>query len=193
MRNQIKWLWDNMDLRYRRRHVIALCISVFTCLLLLVNPALSRRLIDDVIVAQNPDPLLGILMVMLATKLGREGLRYLMVIFLETDSQNVIYNLRRRLFEKLQYSDMRFFDVHRTGDLMTRMSADLDWCRHFLSYISYRILDAVCTFLFAAVYLTTVNWKLTLLLIVITPVLLVITKVFSKSVRPRFVFMREKL
>ncbi len=193
MRNQIKWLWENMDAPYRRRHIIALCLSVFTCMLLLVNPALSQRLIDDVIVAQNPDPLLAILAVMLVVKLGREGLRYLMVIFLEKDSQNVIFNLRRRLFEKLQYNDMRFFDDHRTGDLMTRMSADLDWCRHFLSYIDYRIIDAACTFLFTTVYLFFVNWKLTLLLIVITPILLLITKFFSKHVRPRFVFMREKL
>ena len=182
-----------MDAPYRRRHVIALGISVFTSLLLLVNPALSRRLIDDVIVAANPDPLLPILGVMLAVKLGREGLRYFMVITLETDSQNVMYNLRRRLFEKMQYNDMRFFDAHRTGDLMTRMSADLDWCRHFLSFIDYRIIDSVCTFLFATVYLAIVNLKLTLLLIVITPVLLLITKFFSKHVRPRFVFMREKL
>ena len=50
IRKQIAWLWENMDAPYRRRHVIALCISVFTCLLLLVNPALSQRLIDDVIV-----------------------------------------------------------------------------------------------------------------------------------------------
>ncbi len=193
MRKQIAWLWENMDAPYRRRHIIALCICVFSCILLLVNPALSQRLIDEVIVAQNPEPLLAILAVMLAAKLGREGMRYLMVILLETDSQNVIFNLRRRLFEKMQYNDMRFFDSHRTGDLMTRMSADLDWCRHFLSYIDYRIIDAVCTFLFATVYLTIVNWKLTLLLIAITPVLLIITKLFSKHVRPRFVFMREKL
>ena len=193
MLKQIRWLMMNMDKKYRRRHVCALCICVLTCLLLLVNPALTSRLIDEVIVAQNPDPLLSILAVMLAVKLGREGLRYLMVIFLETDSQNVIFNLRSRLFTKLQYNDLSFFDRHRTGDLMTRMSADLDWCRHFLSYIDYRIIDAVCTFLFATVYLAIVNWKLTLLLIVITPVLLLITKFFSKHVRPRFVFMREKL
>ena len=193
MRKQIAWLWENMDAPFRRRHVIALCISAFTCLLLLVNPALSQRLIDDVIVAQNPEPLLSILAVMLAVKLGREGLRYLMVIFLETDSQNVLYNLRRRLFEKMQYNDIHFFDMHRTGDLMTRMSADLDWCRHFLAYIDFHILDAVCTFLFATVYLALVNWKLTLLLIAITPVLLMITKLFSKHVRPRFVAMRDRL
>ncbi|MBR6185230.1 MAG: ABC transporter ATP-binding protein [Clostridia bacterium] len=193
MGKQIRWLWENMDKPYRKRHIIALCICVTSCVLLLVNPALSRRLIDDVIMAQNPDPLMGILMLMLTVKLGREGMRYLMVIFLEKASQNVMFNLRRRLFEKMQYNDMRFFDSHRTGDLMTRMSADLDWCRHFLAYIDYRIIDAACTFLFATVYLTIVNWKLTLLLIAITPVLLLITKFFSKHVRPRFVFMREKL
>ena len=152
-----------MDPHYRIRHVLALVLCVFTCLLLLVNPALSRRLIDDVIVAQNPDPLLSILGVMLVVKLGREGLRYLMVITLEKGSQNAVYNLRRRLFAKLQYNDMHFFDSHRTGDLMTRMSADLDWCRHFLSYIDYRIVDAVCTFLFSTIYLCLVNWKLPLL------------------------------
>ena len=176
MLKQFQWLWDNMDPHYRIRHVLALVLCVFTCLLLLVNPALSRRLIDDVIVAQNPDPLLSILGVMLVVKLGREGLRYLMVITLEKGSQNAVYNLRRRLFAKLQYNDMRFFDSHRTGDLMTRMSGDLDWCRHFLSYIDYRIVDAVCTFLFSTIYLCLVNWKLTLLLIVITPVLLIISR-----------------
>ena len=193
MRKQFEWLWKNMDAPFRRRHVIALCVCAFTCLLLLVNPALSRRLIDDVIMAGNPEPLLSILAVMLAVKLGREGLRYMMVIFLEKDSQNVVFNLRRRLFTKMQYSDMPFFDAHRTGDLMTRMSADLDWCRHFLAYIDYRIIDAVCTFVFATVYLVTVNWKLTLLLIVITPVLLVISRFLSRHIRPRFMFMRERL
>ncbi|MCR4883348.1 MAG: ABC transporter ATP-binding protein/permease [Clostridiales bacterium] len=193
MREQIKWLWDNMDPKYHKRHILALMITVFSALMLLVNPALSQRLIDDVIVAQNADPLLGILMVMLAVKVLREGLRYLMVVTLETDSQNVIFNLRTRLFENLQYNDMRFFDSHRTGDLMTRMSADLDWCRHFLSFIDYRIIDSSCTFLFATIYLMTVSWKMTLMLIVITPILLMITKLFSGHVRPRFVAMREKL
>lgn len=193
IRKQIKWLIENMDPPYRKRQMLALGICVVTCMLLLVNPALSRRLIDDVIMAQNPEPLLPILGIMLAVKLGREGLRYLMIMLLESDSQNMIFNLRKRLYAKMQYNDMRFFDNTRTGDLMTRMSADLDWCRHFMSYIDYRIVDAVCTFLFAMVYLFTVSWKMTLLLIVITPVLLVISKMLRKRVRPRFVFMREKL
>ena len=193
IRKQVKWLIQNMDPSCRKLQLLALCICVVSCVLLLVNPALSRRLIDDVIMAQNPEPLLGILAVMLLVKVGREGMRYVMVILMEKDSQNMVFNLRKRLYEKMQYNDMRFFDDHRTGDLMTRMSADLDWCRHFMSYINYRIVDAVCTFLFAMIYLFTVNWKMTLMLVVITPALMGISKILRKKVRPRFVYMREKL
>ena len=53
-----------------------------------------------------------------------------------------MYNLRRRLFTVLQYQEMKFFDRNRTGDLMTRLSADLDWCRHFTSYLVYQVVDA---------------------------------------------------
>ena len=101
MWKQIQWLWENMEPKYRRRHISALCICVFSCFLLLVNPALSRRLIDEVIIAQNPEPLLGILFIMLAVKLGREGMRYLMVILMETAGQSVIFRLRKTLFRKM--------------------------------------------------------------------------------------------
>ena len=193
MRRQIKWLWENMDARLHKRQILALVISAVTSALLLVNPALSQRLIDDVIVAQNPEPLLGILAVMLVVKLGREASRYLMVMILESNSQNVVFNLRTKLFRKLQYNDMRFFDQHRAGDLMTRMSADLDWCRHFVSFIDYRLVDSLCMFLFTGIYLFSVNWKLTLMMIVITPVLMLITKFYSAHVRPRFIAMRDRL
>ena len=153
MWNQIKWLWENMDARFHWRHILALVISVVTSALLLVNPALTQRLVDDVLMAQNPEPLLGILAVMLVVKLGREGARYFMIVTLEKNSQNVVYNLRMKLFTKLQYNDVRFFDRHRAGDLMTRLSADLDWCRHFVGYIDYRVIDSACIFLFTCVYL----------------------------------------
>ena len=193
MLHQIKWLWENMDAKFHKRHILALAISVFTSALLLVNPALSQRLIDEVIVAQNPDPLLGILGIMLVAKLGREAMRYYMVTTLEKNAQNVVYNLRCKLFTKLQYNDMRFFDQNRAGDLMTRMSADLDWCRHFTAYIDYAIIDSVCYFAFTCIYLFSVNWKLTLLLVLVTPVLMAITKFYSSHVRPRFIAMRDRL
>ena len=190
--DNIKWLWSLMDRKYRKRHILALCISAITSLMLLINPTLQKRLVDDVIVAQNADPLLGILFTMLVVKLIHEGLRYFMIITLEKSSQNVIYNLRVRTFTRLQHQDTRFFDRHRTGDLMTRMSADTDWCRHFLSYIDYSAIDSVVMFLSTSIYLFWINWKLALALVCVTPMLMLITKVYSKGVRKLFMAMRER-
>ena len=193
MLHQIKWLWDNIDANLHRRHILALVICVITCGLTLVNPALTQKLVDDVIVAQNPEPLLKLLAIMLAVQGVRLGLRYYMIITMERDAQNLVYNLRCKLFTRLQYNDMAFFDRNRAGDLMTRLSADLDWCRHFTSYIDYRIIDSLCMFLFTTIYLFCVSWKLTLLLVIVTPMLMLITKLYSSHVRPRFIAMRDRL
>ena len=188
----IKWLIGLMDRKYRKWHVLALCISAITSVGLLINPTLQKRLVDEVIIAQNPEPLLGILFAMLAVKVIHEATRYFMIITLEKTSQNVIYNLRVRMFTRLQYQDTRFFDRHRTGDLMTRMSADTDWCRHFLSYIDYSAIDSVVMFLSTSIYLFWINWKLALALVCVTPILMIITKVYSKGVRKLFMAMRER-
>lgn len=188
----IKWLFGMMDKKFRKWHILALCISAITSVGLLINPTLQKKLVDEVIVAQNPKPLLGILFAMLLVKLIHEGTRYFMVITLEKTSQNVIYNLRVRMFTRLQYQDTRFFDRHRTGDLMTRMSADTDWCRHFLSYIDYSAIDSVVMFLSTSIYLFWINWKLALALVCVTPILMIITKVYSKGVRKLFMAMRER-
>ncbi len=188
----IKWLWSIMDRKYHKWHILALCISVVTSLMLLINPTLTKQLMDEVIVGGNTEPLVRILLTMLAIKLIREGSRYLMVIILETTSQNTVYNLRVRLFTRLQYQDTRFFDRHRTGDLMTRMSADTDWCRHFLSFIDYQAVDSVMMFLSTSIYLFWVNWKLALALVCVTPILMIITKFYSKGARKLFMGMRER-
>ena len=190
---QIKWLWSIMDKACHKWHILALCISAVTSVMLLINPYLTAILVDEVIVGGNTEPLIRILMLMLGFKVLREGMRYLMVITLERTSQNTVYNLRTRLFTKLQHQDMRFFDRYRTGDLMTRMSADVDWCRHFLSYLDYVATDSVVMFLSTSIYFFFVNWKLALILVCVTPLLMIITKVYSGKVRPLFVDMRDKL
>ena len=189
----IRWLWGCADKKSHVRIITAMVISAVTSLMLLVNPSLTATLVDEVIIAENPDPLLGILAVMLVVKLLREGMRYLMIVLLEKASQNTVYTLRRTLFAKLQFQDTRFFDRNRTGDLMTRMSADLDWCRHFISYMDYSVVDCVFMFLGTLVLFFCVSWKLTLCLAVVTPILMLITKLYSSKVRPLFVAMRERL
>ncbi|MBE5797409.1 MAG: ABC transporter ATP-binding protein [Clostridiales bacterium] len=193
----IKWLWGLMDKKYHKWHIIALCISAITSLMLLINPTLTSTMVDKVFptapgAVPQFDLLIPILLAMLAIRILREGMRYFMIVCMEKSSQNVIYNLRVRLFTRLQYQDTRFFDRNRTGDLMTRMSADTDWCRHFLSYIDFQAIDSVVMFLSTSIYLFWVNWQLALALVLVTPILMLITKIYSKGVRKLFMGMRER-
>lgn len=190
---QIKWLWSMMDKPFKKKHIMALIISVVSSVSFLIKPSLTGRLIDEVIVAQDTGPLIGILMTMLFTWVLIEGSRYFMIITLEKTSQNTLHNMRVRLFTRMQHQDMRFYNTNRTGDLMTRMSADMDWCRHFLAGIDYITVDSVSMFLSASIYLFFVHWKLALLLMIVPFVLMVVTKFYSKRVRSLFIDMRDRL
>ncbi len=190
---QIKWLWSNMDEKSRRWHTFALLISIVTSAMLPINPYLTSKLVDEVIVAQNAAPLVPLLMWMLVIQVLRMGSRYGMVVILESTSQKTLLSLRKQLFSALQFEDIRFFDKHRTGDLMTRLTGDLDWCRHFVAYICFQITDSVVMLIATLATFFFVNWKLTLALFAVTPLLMIFTKTYSTKVRPLFMDMREKL
>lgn len=190
---QIRWLWRNLDKRHRLLEILGLCLSAITSAILLVNPFLTAKLIDDVIVAQNPKPLIPLLAAMMVVQVIRLSLRYLMIVCLELASQHMLVKLRNRLFTVLQYQECPFFDRYRTGDLMTRLTGDLDWCRHSVAYLSYMAVDYIVMFVSTLILFFFVNWKLTLAMLAVMPFLVAITSIYSKMVRRKFIARRERL
>ena len=190
---QLRWLWKNMSLSSRAKYLAAIVLSCVTCGMLLLNADLVAKLIDSVILARNPDPLIPLLIMMFGFTLIRLLLRYLMVIFFEQSSQNTVATIKEKLFHSLQYQEMQFFNRIRTGDLMTRLSADVEWCRHFIAFLTYQVSDCLTLFIATLIMFFFTSWKLTLALIAVMPLLLVITKIYSKMVHPKFVGMRDRL
>ena len=115
---QIRWLWKNMDKRYHVQYIAAHHSVRRDQRHDADQLYLTGRLFDDVIVAQNPDPLLSILLAMLVFQVLRQGMLYTMIMLLEWSSQNLLYNLRLHLFRNLQYQEMSFFQPqpHRGPD-----------------------------------------------------------------------------
>ena len=189
---RLKWLWKYMG---KKRHlfVLGMILSAVTSAMLIINPMLSQKLIDEVITPQNTALLLPLPGAMMAVQIIRLTLRYVMVVFLEINSQQMLDDVRRKLFDVIQNQDHVFFNRIRTGDLMTRMTNDLDLIRHSLAWISYVTVDSVVVFLVTLIYLFTVSWKLTLCLAAVTPFILVITRIFSKIIHPMYVRLRDRL
>ena len=190
---QVKFLLKNIRPKYRRLLLLGFAISILTSMMQLIDPWLTSKLYDDVIVAKNPDPLLSILIAMLGVQLVRIALRYYMVLLFENASQDMLVRLRGSLFEKLQYQDMAFFDRIRTGDLMTRLQSDTDYCRHVVAWVGYQITDSVTLLCAALALFLYYSWKLTLLLLLVVPLILLATNLYHKRAHGKFRLFRERM
>ncbi|MDR0555021.1 MAG: ABC transporter ATP-binding protein/permease [Treponema sp.] len=189
---QLKWLWAYIG-KQRHTYIVGLIIAGFSSATSIINPMLSQRLIDNVITPGDTGPLPRLLLTMLVVQMVRLGLRYLMVILMELKSTDVMTSIRRRMYEVVQKQDYRFLDRLRTGNLMTRMTSDLDMMRHSVAWIAYQFVDAVVLFASTLTFFIVINWKLALCLAVITPLILYISRRFVRRIRPRFVLLRQKL
>ena len=190
---QFRWLWKNMTRMDHIRYVFGLCLSVVTTLMLLINPYLSSILVDEVIEGGNKEPLLPLLLAMLIAQLLRLSLRYLMVVCYEHSSQSMLATLQGRLFEVLQHQEVAFFNRNRTGDLMTRLSGDVDWCRHFMAYLVYVALEYVLQFLSALTFFLFIIWKMALALLLVTPPLFLLTRFYHQKIGPMFGQLRDRM
>ncbi|MDR1095183.1 MAG: ABC transporter ATP-binding protein/permease [Spirochaetaceae bacterium] len=173
--------------------MLGLCAAAVTSATLVINPMLAARLIDDVIVPQNTKLLLPILGTMLAVQMGRLVLRYGMIMLMETASTSMLTAVRRRLYDGLQNADMGFLRNFPTGNLMTRMTSDLERMRHTVAWVSYQIVDAVTIFASALTFLLFIHLKLALCLAAVTPFILIVSRLFVSRIWKRFVLLRQKL
>ena len=190
--DQITWLWNYMKGK-RAFFVGGLVLTAVTAGIRVVNPMLGQRIIDEVITLGNTGLLIPLLAAMMAVQLGRLGLRYLMILFMEKSSTGVMTDIRREMYKIVQWQDFRFLNRFPTGNLMTRMTQDLEMVRHSAAWVSYMIVDAIVLFISTFVFYMFINWRLALCLVAVTPFILYISRRFVLRIRPRFRLLREKL
>jgi len=190
--SQLQWIWNYMKGR-RSFFVAGLVLTVVTAGMRVINPLLGQTIIDQVITPRNTGPLIQLLVAMMIVQLVRLGLRYLMIILMEIASTGVMTDIRRDMYETVQWQDHRFLGLFPTGNLMTRMTQDLDRLRHTVAWVSYQFVDAVTLFVSTFTFYMFINWRLALCLVAVTPFILYISHRFKKRLRPRFQLLRQKL
>lgn len=197
---QLKWMWHNME-GCRKRFVAGLFLSVvFTCMFL-VTPIFTKAIVDGYVagegsserLANEPMGLVWLCVGMLACVMIRAGLQYLCAMCYEHSSQTVVYRIRKQCYESVQNQEGSYFDKNRTGDIMTRISGDLDWVRHAVSWIIRAVIESITLFLVACIYFFVLDWQMALWMLALTPVIFLITMLFKKKVGPMYVDLRERL
>jgi len=130
---------------------------------------------------------------MMIVQMTRLGLNYLQIVCMELASTDVMTRIRRDMYQRVQWQDYKFLNRFPTGNLMTRMTQDLDRLRHTVAWVAYQFTGAVVLFVATFTFYLFLNWRLALCLVGITPFILFISHKFKKKVRPRFLLLRRKL
>lgn len=188
--NNYQWIWSYVQ-RNKKKVVIASCILLLNSILVVLIPLLSGVLIDDVIGDNQLSLLIPILLTMIGVNFIRTVTRYIYQMMYERVGQDAQFDIRQRMYEKLQELDFDFFNHHRVGDIMARMTGDMDAIRHFVSWVCYNIAECVIWFLVAIIVMSSIDWRLTIALIIVTPFIFVFTKKMSNEAHPVFFEIRE--
>ena len=96
----------------------------------------------------------------------------------------VEYDLRNRMYAHLQRLSYKFFDRHQTGQLMSRVTVDLQAVRVFLSYGLIFFSQHVITVTIVLVALSLLSWQLTLIALAITPLMVYLAYRYSQVSHP---------
>jgi len=152
----------------------------------LIAPYLTRPLVDDVLVnTTNPAGerlvLLGVLVLaLLIVRIAVQALGILqgrLNVWLGT---RLGHRLRTEVYEHIQTHSLRFFDKHKTGALMTRVGQDTRALERALINGVPFFLANILTLVGITVILLMMNWKLTLLVFLPGPVVILLSRVFWK-------------
>src|SRR4026209_1747726 len=103
-----------------------LACAFLSTLMVIVFPATTKWIINDVVRASRPDKLLPLIVLAATAFLLQHGFNALRIILNNTFEQKVIFDVRRDLYSHIQMLPLRWFDNRATGDLMTRVLEDVN-------------------------------------------------------------------
>ncbi|MCR5674207.1 MAG: ABC transporter ATP-binding protein/permease [Lachnospiraceae bacterium] len=198
--SRMQWLWLNMK-DCRVLYLIAIAGTITYNALQLTVPVFSRRIVDEYLT--GPDASQNLLLHrdrfyrLLCLMAGFTILRCIIVYFdcmaYEHVSQTVLYRVRNFLYNKIERQDMNFYNTYRTGDLMTRVTGDLDAVRHMLAWVIRMIVEAFSLLGAVSIYFLWMDWRMALSLLSIAPCIFLIIWIFKLRVAPMHALLREKL
>ncbi len=170
--------------------------SVFLALASLTNlavPLLIKDLVDVVMVKKDLSMLnniaLNIGFLFLLQLICSTGHNYLF----DLTEKRIITDFRKKIFGHLQTLSLSFFAKRRTGEIMSRMTNDVSTLENLITDIPATALQQSIRLFGGILIIIYMNWKLTFMILVLAPVLVVFAKTFGKRLKRLSTEIQDKL
>lgn len=197
----LRWLFANLS-GYGALYALGMILTVVYNGMQLTVPIFSQKIVDlflsgkesaAVNLELHRDWLLWLLAGMVGLTFLRTFLVYHTCMIFERVSQGMLYRIRNRLFRKILNQDMGFYDRYRTGDLMTRLTGDLDAVRHMVAWVVRTVIECVSLLLSAAIYFIYLDPIMAVSILALSPLIFFVTLAFKRQVAPMHQQLREKM
>jgi ATP-binding cassette subfamily B protein len=168
-----------------------LTCAVLSTLMVVVFPATTKWIINDVVHAHRPDKLLPLIALAAIAFLFQHGFNALRIILNNTFEQKVIFDLRSDLYSHIQLLPLRWFDNRATGDLMTRVIEDVNSVERVLIDGIEQGVVAALQVLIVVGMMFYLNAKLALLALVPFPLLIAGALTYTLTAHRRYRLQRR--
>ncbi len=168
---------------YRRSVVIALILCIINSMLFVVRPYLIKVVIDDYLTIGNIKGLKFFLIIFIIIFLLKLFVEYYLNLITGVIGQNVMHDLRMKIFNHILCMEMSFFDHNKVGRLMTRTTDDVATLNELYTSGAVRLINNSGILVGIIVVMFLLDWKLTLVTLAVAPLIYIAAYTFSKKIR----------
>ena len=178
---------------YWRNLVIALVCMTIAMTGYVAGPYLIKVALDDGIAARNPAVLgQAVLLYLLSAAVFWVG-TFLRVRIMAYTGQNVIYDLRREIFDHLQALSLGFFSRYAVGRLVSRMVNDVSVIREMIVWAIIAVVRDFFDLAGITLAMLALNWQLSLLSFLVLPLMAAATELFRRRARESYRQVRSAI
>ena len=184
-------------LAYLREHraslVLALLSLVLVASLNLVAPWVTKIVIDDYLVAGEFSKILWVLLILLGVYALRAATTMATIVLVQRSGQIVIYSLSRDLYAHLLRLPVRYFEHESSGETLSRLTADVNAVQRATMGPTLGAMVGLLTMFVYAAVMFAMEWRLTLLILVVVPAMVLLSAYSARELRKRYRYVQETL
>ena len=167
----------------------AITLSVFAAL----RPFLLKETVDEYITPQDSVGLLYYILLMAGALIMEVISQFYFVYLANWLGQDIIRDIRVKLFNHLMSFKMKYFDNEPVGKLVTRSVFDIESISKIFSQGLFMIISDLLKMIVVLLFMFYMNWKLTLIVMCAMPILVIATRVFQKKMKVAFEEVRTQI
>ena len=169
--------------------ISAISLSIFAAL----RPYFLKQTVDLYIQAKNKNGLIFYLLLMAVTLILEVTGQYFFVLFSNVLGQNVVKDVRNKLFDHLLKFKIKYFDYSSVGQLVTRTVSDIESIAKIFSQGLFMIISDFLKMIVVLGFMLWMNWRLTLVVLAVLPVLIYSIKIFQIKMKSSFEEVRHQI